>query len=61
MNITTIILLPLMAYVLNKRIRSVYVTYNKNIEENKSMEIFFLLLTIGLIITIIIMSELFMP
>lgn len=60
MNITTIVLLPLMAYVLHKRLMSISLTYKENIKENKTTEVIFLLLTILIIISLLIISEILM-
>ena len=61
MNITTIALLPLMAYILRKRILSIQMTYKKNIVENKKTEILLLFFTISIIIILLILSEILMP
>lgn len=61
MNITTIALLPLMAYVLRKRINSLQLTYRKNISKNKKSEFLLLFSTIAIIILLLIISEILMP
>lgn len=61
MNITTLVLLPLMAYILNIRMKNVYISYKKNIEEKKLSEILLLMITVILIIALFIMSEIIMP
>ena len=61
MNITTIALLPLMAYVLHKRIKSLQLTYRKDISKNKKSELLLLFSTITIIILLLIMVEILMP
>jgi hypothetical protein len=61
MSLVTIALLPLMGYLLYLRINSISVTFKHNYEEKKVSEIFLLLITILLIISIFILSEIVMP
>lgn len=62
MSITTIALLPLMAYILNLRLKSVYLILKKNNEdEKKKSEILYLALSVILIVFLFILSELIMP
>ena len=61
MSFTTIALLPLMSYCLYVRIDRISATFKHNQEEKKTSEIFLLLITILLIISIFVLSEILMP
>lgn len=61
MSITTIALLPLMAYILSLRLKSVYLILKKNEVGKKKSEILYLALSVILIVFLLVLSELIMP
>jgi hypothetical protein len=61
MNILLIALLPLVAFVLRKRILSISYVIKNNLKERLKSEVLFMSLTISLIIFLFILIEILMP